>query len=69
MHRAHLAARVNAIAQFPVATVASNDAQCVCTNLLVKGGGLEAERVDNVVDLLGTVGEGLLLLLGGGVGT
>lgn len=38
------------------------------THLLVKGARLETERVDNVVDLLGTGLEGLLGLLGGGVG-
>lgn len=32
-------------------------------------GGLETERVDNVVDLLGAVLESLLLLLSGGIGT
>lgn len=37
--------------------------------LLVELGALETERVDNVVDLDGTVLELLLGLLGGGVGT
>jgi len=39
------------------------------TDLLVEGGRLETERVDNVVDLLGTRLEGLLNLLSRGVGT
>lgn len=38
-------------------------------HLLVERRGLETHGVDNVVDLLGTVGHGLLSLLGGGVGT
>ena len=37
--------------------------------LLVELGALEAERVDDVVDLDGLVLKGLLTLLGGGVGT
>ncbi len=37
--------------------------------LLVEGGGLQAEGVDDVVDLGDLVLEGLLGLLGGGVGT
>lgn len=37
--------------------------------LLVEAGGLETERVNNVVDLDRLVFEGLLSLLGGGVGT
>ena len=37
--------------------------------LLVKGGRLKAERVDNVVDLDLLVVEGLLGLLSGSVGT
>jgi hypothetical protein len=37
--------------------------------LLVEGGGLETERVDNVVDLNGTVLKILLGLLSRGVGT
>merc|ERR1712032_830555 len=35
--------------------------------LLVERSALETERVDNVVDLLGTIGHGLLHLLGGRV--
>lgn len=37
------------------------------THLLVERSGLESERVDNVVDLLGTLGKGLLDLLSGRV--
>jgi hypothetical protein len=39
------------------------------TNLLVEDGRLETERVDNVVDLLGTGLKGLSLLLSRGVAT
>lgn len=37
--------------------------------LLVELGGLKTERVDDVVDLLGTILNALLGLLGGSVGT
>ena len=37
--------------------------------LLIESGGLEPEGVDDIVDLSGTVFEGLLLVLSGGVGT
>lgn len=37
--------------------------------LLVKAGGLKAERVDDVVDLRRALLEGLVLLLSGRVGT